>query len=70
MRTRRLMRAGALAPVLLLLLSGCATTTGGGGTDVMCAVMQPIEWSRADTDATIRQIKEHNAIGRELCGWR
>jgi len=52
-----------------LTLGGCATTTGSGGTDVFCRASQPIRWSQADTDDTIRQAKAHNAVGRKLCGW-
>jgi hypothetical protein len=35
-----------------------------------CAVAKPILWSARDTDETIRQAKEHNAVGATLCGWR
>lgn len=52
-----------------LTLGGCATTTASGGTDVFCRASQPIRWSQADTDDTIRQAKAHNAVGRKLCGW-
>ncbi len=61
---RVLMLSGAAA-----MLGGCATTTGGGETRVFCASAAPITWSRADTDATIRQAKAHNAVGVALCGW-
>jgi hypothetical protein len=57
-----------------LILPGCATTTASGGTKpppvtdmrAVCAGREPIRWSRADTDETIRQAKAHNAVGREL----
>lgn len=66
--------SGRSVPVLMLtaamlMLAGCATTTGSGGTDVFCRSAKPVRWSKADTDATIRQAKAHNAVGRKLCGW-
>lgn len=64
---RRAMRA-ALLPIPLLILPGCATTTASVGTDaVACSAFEPIRWSKADTDATIRQAKEHNAAWAALC---
>jgi hypothetical protein len=30
---------------------------------------EPIEWSSKDTAVTVAQIKEHNAVGVELCKW-
>jgi hypothetical protein len=33
-------------------------------------VFRPISWADADTESTIRQVKAHNAVGREVCGWR
>lgn len=63
-------RARLLLLLPLMILSGCGTTTGSGGADVFCRVAQPIRWSAADTDETIRQAKGHNAVGRSLCGWR
>lgn len=64
-----------------VVLIGCATmTASGGGTDppagadklgraAFCDVAEPIAWSALDTDGTIRQAKEHNAVGTRLCGW-
>lgn len=51
------------------MLPGCATTTGSGAARVFCGAAQPIRWSAADTDETIRQARAHNAVGRRLCGW-
>ena len=34
-----------------------------------CTVFGPIYWSAKDTDDTIKQVKEHNAAGKELCKW-
>jgi hypothetical protein len=34
-----------------------------------CDGAKPIYWSKKDTDKTIWQIKEHNAVGKQSCGW-
>ena len=64
-----------------VVLIGCATmTASGGGTDppagtdklgraAFCDVAEPIRWADQDTDATIAQVKEHNAVGVRLCAW-
>ncbi len=63
-----------------LLLAGCAQTTASVATTDygLCddprteapsdGILQPIRWSVDDTDDTIRQAKENNAVGLELCG--
>ena len=53
-----------------LMLAGCATTTPSAATRGACGAFRPISWASADTDPTIRQVKAHNADGRELCSWR
>ena len=70
-------RAAALSWMLISTLTGCATTMdssatdGPGGladaSDIACEAFQPIVWSGHDTDATIRQIKQHNASYAALC---
>lgn len=47
------------------------TTASKGRTDAapFCRVAEPITWSAKDTDRTIAQVKEHNAVGKSLCGW-
>ncbi len=62
---RALALIGAIA-----MLAGCATTTGSAASKVYCGAAQPIRWSAADSDETIRQAKAHNAVGRRLCGWK
>lgn len=60
------------ALLLLAILPGCATTTGSVAvTDAasFCAVARPILWSVRDSDDTIRQVREHNAAGVEICRW-
>jgi hypothetical protein len=61
------MRA-ALLPMPLLILAACATTTASVGTSaVACSAFEPIQWSKKDTDETIRQVKEHNAAWTAIC---
>ncbi|MBB3769821.1 hypothetical protein FHS55_000407 [Angulomicrobium tetraedrale] len=36
----------------------------------MCETFRPIFWTADDSDETVRQAKAHNAVGREICGWR
>lgn len=61
----------------MLTLNGCASLTGSGvteppvvGANTFCAIAKPITWSARDTDETIRGVKEHNAVGIRLCGWK
>lgn len=66
-------------PLAAILLVSCGTMTDGAGTSAeaieplahasFCSVARPISWSAADTPATVAEIKEHNAVGRSLCGW-
>lgn len=35
--------------------------------DSFCLIAQPITWSTKDTDQTIEQVKEHNAVFKRLC---
>ncbi len=55
----------------LAILPACArqTLSSAKGTDVFCKAASPIYWSKKDTDKTLAQIKEHNAVGATLCGW-
>lgn len=55
-----------LALTACATLTGCATMTASGGTE--CTRWRPIYWSKSDTDDTIRQVKEHNAVFKKLCG--
>lgn len=59
-----------------LILNGCASLMGSGatkppvaGANTFCAIAKPITWSSRDTDLTIRDVKEHNAVGVRLCHW-
>ena len=55
--------------ISLVTLSGCATTIPSVvPTDkVFCGVVQPIYWSKSDTDKTIAAVKEHNSAWKSLC---
>jgi len=54
-----------LALIACVGLTGCAKTMGSAGTE--CARWSPIYWSKTDTDDTIKQVKEHNAVYKRLC---
>lgn len=65
--TRPWLRVALLA-LVTPILAGCMTTTATGGrTDVSCTAFEPLRWSPRDTDATVRQVKEHNAAWNALC---
>lgn len=69
----RKLRAISCVLIFSAILPGCATTTasvvtGTDATRVACAAFSPIWWSAADSDGTIRQVKEHNAAHGALCG--
>ncbi len=65
--SRRWKRAVPFAMMMCLpLMAGCRTTASGG-TDVSCAAFEPIGWSSADTTATQREVREHNAAWSALC---
>jgi hypothetical protein len=59
--------------MLPAILQACAAMTGSAGPTEshasFCEVAKPILWSAGDTDVTIEQVKEHNAVGAALCGW-
>lgn len=60
--------------MLLGILPACSTMTTASSaptnaTKVACQSFAPITWSGKDTPQTVVQVKEHNAAGKELCGW-
>lgn len=62
--------AMVLSASLTLTPAGCMTETLSGGTSLtFCDGAKPIFWSSKDTDGTLRQIKGHNAVGVDACGW-
>lgn len=64
---------GLLASLCLMTLTACTMMTGLRETEghaFFCQVAEPISWSSKDTGITILQVKQHNAVGKELCGWR
>lgn len=71
MRTTFGVTVRLLALGLLLSLTACGTTTGlSESRQALCDQFQPIRWADADTDATIRQAKEHNAVFLKICRWK
>lgn len=72
MRSRRHSPLAKLfALTSLASLPACQTTTGSGGTEAtFCGAARAIYWSSKDTAGTIGQVKEHNAVGKTLCGWK
>ena len=50
-----------------LILAACQTTTPTSVIDTSCLAMEPITYSRADTAATAKQIRQHNAAYKALC---
>lgn len=70
MRTRPVTMFVAL--MLPLMIHGCMMTGSAaiprGAT--FCEIARPIHWSREDTIPTVKAVKEHNAAGKKLCGWK
>lgn len=58
------------ALILSFAVTGCATKTVPMQPD-FCATAKPIYIGKVDviSDATAREILEHNVTGRNLCGW-
>jgi hypothetical protein len=69
-RARRFLRTvfvGACVLLATVVLAACdkeAISASGA-----CGIFQPIRASKADTTATIVQVKGHNAAGKAACGW-
>lgn len=59
--------------ISLLTLTGCATTTASveptTNSLTFCDGARPIFWAKRDTVDTIKQVKAHNAVGVDACGW-
>lgn len=69
-------QASAAMLSLTLILSGCGTMMDFVGIKrpapidvnaVYCRTYEPIRWSTADTDGTIRQVRRENAKWTALC---
>lgn len=43
----------------------CTTTMGSSARE--CLMFEPITWSELDTEETLVQIKEHNAVWKGRC---
>lgn len=73
MKSRKLLLPAML---LAMLLAGCQATNLSQMTGLneiskapFCSVAEPLRWSGKDTRETQNQAVEHNAVGKELCGW-
>lgn len=56
-------RSIVIAASLVLMLAGCARTV-----DTACSAFQPITYSASqDTEATVTQVRQHNAAWTALC---
>ncbi len=68
-RWMRPFRLAVLSALMAPLLIGCAKMTASAGIDpgVACRAFEPIGWSKTDSDATIRAVKEHNVAWRAVC---
>ena len=55
-----------LGGLLIILLTACETIPTGA-TDVSCSAFHPMTFSSRDTEATIKQVREHNAAWRAIC---
>ena len=61
-----------LGMLVLLPLAACQTNFKGIevlGHAAFCDVAEPIYYSKDDTEETKKQVKEHNAVGKAICGW-
>lgn len=61
--------AFALLMLMLFLLTGCQTMGSAGINTVgTCTIFKPITWSKQDTLETAKQVVEHNAAWKSVCG--
>lgn len=61
------MRFAALG-LALAVLGGCATAPVTVQGDSYCKLGRKITWSKADSQATVHQIRVNNAKHRRICG--
>lgn len=66
----RLTRAMLLGGLILvsIVLTSCQTTASAVTSPAMCTVFKPIYWSKDDTLDTAKQVREHNAVWKSVCG--
>jgi hypothetical protein len=53
---------------VMISLGGCALSGPGTFVSTYCSIDKPISWSKKDTDKSIAEIKEHNAVHDSVCG--
>jgi len=65
------MMRGMLFVGLMLLsfvLTGCQTMASVATKPAICSAFKPIYWSKDDTLETAKQVREHNAAWKSVCG--
>ena len=68
-QTRNWIKLWMLAVVLSMTLIACAPIQITGITDNSCRAFEPISFDgEEDTPDTIKEIREHNAAWRAICG--
>jgi len=72
MQFKKLTKLAPMFVIVLLmsfLLTSCQTT---GSVEIStagtCTIFKPIAWSKQDTLETAKQIVEHNAAWKAVCG--
>lgn len=70
MRLRSVVLLGLLSASMTLAACQTMNPTRSGGTKVsnVCSILEPIYYSRNDTELTKRQVRELNAVWTRLCG--
>lgn len=58
-----------LSAMSLLTLTGCATLTSATNLEAQCSAWRKITYYKQDTKNTVRQVRVHNATGRNLGCW-
>lgn len=65
----RLATGSLLLTGTCMMLASCQTMVSGATkASGYCTVFKPISWSKNDTLETAKQIREHNAVWKEICG--
>lgn len=59
--------ASLIVTCAAISLGGCSINTPGLFARTYCSVDKPITWSQKDTDRTIAEVKEHNAVHDSIC---
>lgn len=63
----RTLKIFALLILTCATISGCTWSPPGDFERTYCRVDNAISWSKRDTDQTIREVKDHNAVHDNIC---